>query len=102
LSDFNYVSLTDRSWVCIVCDADVPSEQSTGFFDHQAGRPVLIFTPASRYWLPGSKPSMTKGVFCSAVCASNYHGGEVGPSGIAGGPEGPTGPRANNENPEGL
>lgn len=88
MEEFSYVSTTDKEWDCVNCNKIVQSEQSGGWQDPK-GNPVFIYTPASRYWLAGSKPALTKGVFCSIECSQIHIGIQKAIF-------------ANNENPEGL
>lgn len=127
--EFCYVAEANTVWNCVTCGCYVTSEPITGWSKN--GQPATLFTPASRYWKPGSKPGFTEGVFCRYECAHGSDGifistiakpiekcpdallpdgprcprcfGERGPSGIDGGSWVHIHtPSANNENPEGL
>lgn len=93
MNEFSYVSPIDVLWNCAKCMAIVKSEETPGWM--QNGKAVSIFTPISRYWLPGSKPGMTTGIFCSPECA----GTKVGPRDHL---ALDSTQKANNENPQGL
>lgn len=68
MTEFCYVSAANTVWNCVTCGCYVTSEPNTGWFDDK-GQPTTIYTPASRYWKPGSKTGFTEGVFCRAECA---------------------------------
>jgi hypothetical protein len=67
VEEFCYVSQTNKIWECVKCKKEVSSESSISH--GPGGRPVTLYTPASRYWLPAIKLFHTAGVFCSVECA---------------------------------
>jgi len=63
-NEFPYTSTIDVKWNCIVCNNKVDSEAQAV--------PMMVYTPASRYWLAGSKPGLTCGVFCGVNCSQRF------------------------------
>lgn len=56
-----YVSQYKTDWECVVCKKKIPAEQIQE-------SPMALYQPSSRYWLPTTKPGVTRGVFCSPEC----------------------------------
>jgi hypothetical protein len=52
---------------CLVCGKDVVSEENEG--RDQLNRPVIFYSPASRYWTD-------EGVFCGVEHGFIYHKGK--------------------------
>lgn len=94
MTEFSYVSTVNQIWTCVECSAEVPSENMGPGWRDANGQPATLYAPASRYWLPGSKPGQTAGVFCGPEC-SKIHSDIV--KALF-----PATPIANNEHPEGL